>query len=130
MIVETSTLAPSAPLVPTQLSAAMACAYVLWLMQKTKALPWITRHTTGINAAVRAVLSAIATLGITIQWVPNAKQLIIGNLSMVGILYGLWHWFTQYAVAHGFEKLLYVIPGQEPVSGHAAAEGTPRRVAA
>lgn len=105
-------LAPSAPLVPTQLSAAMACGYILWLLQRSKALPWITQHTAGINALIRAVLSAAATLGITFTWQPSDHALIIGNLTAHTILHGLWHWFSQYAAAHGFEKLLFIVPTQ------------------
>ena len=121
MFLDTGTLSPSAPLVPTQLSAAMACGYILFLLQKSKAVPWVTAHTAGINAAIRAVLSAAATLGITFQWLPADHALVIGNLSAAVILHGLWHWFSQYAAAQGFEKLLYVVPGQTaPQSDRAA----------
>ena len=108
MFFEASATAPNAPIIPTQISASMACAYVLFLLQKLKSVPWVTTQTARINAIVRLVLSGIATLGVTIAWQGDAHQLVVGNLYASTILMGLWHWFTQYATAHGFEKLLNV----------------------
>jgi hypothetical protein len=110
MLLDTNTLTPAAPVVPTELSAAVACGYILWLMQRAKSLPWITQHTAAVNAIVRAVISGAATLGITFQWNSSAHSLTIENLTSTVIVHGLWHWFWQYAAAHGFEKLLSITP--------------------
>jgi hypothetical protein len=103
-------ISPTDPILTT-VTAAAGCAYFMQLLQKAKSLPWITAHTTGINVALRAVLSLAATVGIGHAWTPSAGG---GGVFMVTvppamvILNGLWHWFGQFAVQHGFGQLLSV----------------------
>lgn len=106
MILAAGVVGPDAAVVPTQISAAMVCGYLLYLLQKLKSVPWMSVQTEKLNAIIRVVLSGVATLGITIAWNGDAHQLVIGNLYATTILAGFWHWFTQYAATHGFEKIL------------------------
>lgn len=90
----------------TQVTAAAASAYLMNLLQKWEKVPWITQHTAGINHAVRALLALAATVGIGWQWNSADHTLTITGLTLSTIIVGLWHWFSQFAVTHGFGQLL------------------------
>jgi hypothetical protein len=101
-------MTPTDPILAT-VTAGAGCAYFMQLLQKAKSVPWITDHTQGINVALRAVLSLVATLGISHAWTPatgggGAFTLVFPPLSVIAV--GLWHWFGQFAVMHGFGQLL------------------------
>lgn len=96
-------------LLTSQIAAAAACSYLLNLLQKWSKTPWITEHTAGINAAVRAVLALGATVGIGWAWSSGANDthvLMVTIPSFPVLIHGLWHWFSQYAIQHGFGKVL------------------------
>jgi hypothetical protein len=95
-------------LLVSQLTAAAALEYVLRLVQKWRKLPWITQHTQWITVGARAAMSLAAIVGISFQWNGVAHQLIISGLSATTIGIGLWHWFGQYALQHGWGQLLNV----------------------
>lgn len=98
-------------LIFTAVTSSAACAYLLQLLQKWSKTPWITEHTTGINVAVRAVLSAAATVGISVAWnsgSDNSHTLIIAIPSGITLLHGIWHWFGQYALQHFSGKILSI----------------------
>lgn len=92
----------------SQLTAGAALAYLLQLIQKWDKLPWITQHTKVVTVAFRAVLALAATVGISFQWNGAAHTLMIEGLSASTIGMGLWHWFGQYAMQHGWGQLLNV----------------------
>lgn len=98
----------------TQLTAAAASAYLLNLLQRWEKVPWITQHTVGISHAVRAVLALAATVGIGWQWSAADHTLTITGLSLTALLVGGWHWFSQFAVTHGFGQLLNGFKPQSP----------------
>ena len=105
-----------ANLVFTQVTAGAACAYVLRLLQQWKALPWVTSHTTGINTAIRLILSGAATLGISWQWAAadtGGHTLTIAIPSAMVVLHGAWQWFGQYALQHGWGQLFQLNGGQQ-----------------
>lgn len=102
-------------LLTSQIGAAAACAYFMNLIQKWKALPWITQHTEQINFAVRAVLAAGSAIGINTVWNPTDHSLLITGLAVVPILHGVWHWFTQFAMTHLTGKILESKQEQQPV---------------
>jgi hypothetical protein len=97
----------------SQLTWGAAFAYLLLLAQKWEKLPWVTQHTAGISAVVRAVLAGIATIGISVSWNGAAHSLTISNLSFPVIASGLWHWFGQYALQHGWGQLFLVKTNQQ-----------------
>lgn len=111
---------PSSAVVPTQISAAMACGYVLWLLQKAQNLPWVSQTTVKLNAMIRLAAAFGSTIGISIAWSGSTHTLVIGNLTAAVALHGLWHVFTQYAATHGFEKILNVIPSTAVAKGSTA----------
>lgn len=97
----------------TYVTSGAACAYILRLLQKWNKTPWINEYTGQINIAIRAILSFIATVGISYQWDAKAHVLTIGNLEWNVIGVGLWHWLGQYAMQHGWGQLFMVGNGQE-----------------
>lgn len=121
MLFEAGVVGPSSAVVPTQISAAMACGYILWLLQKAQTVPWVSQTTVRLNALIRLIAASASTIGISIAWEPTNHQLIIGNLTLAVILHGLWHVFTQYAATHGFEKILNVIPSTAIAAGKSGA---------
>lgn len=120
MLLEAGTVGPSSAVVPTQISAAMASGYILWLLQKSQTIPWVSQTTVKLNAVIRLIVATGSTLGISIAWEPTNHQLIIGNLTLAVVAHGLWHVFTQYAATHGFEKILNVIPSTGVPGGNTA----------
>jgi len=92
----------------SQITAGAAFAYLLRLVQKWEKIPWITQHTQGITVFVRLALSFVATLGISWQWNGAAHSLTITGLSATTIFLGIWHWFGQYALQHGWGQLFSV----------------------
>jgi hypothetical protein len=105
-----SAMTPTDPILTT-VTAAAGCAYFMQLLQKAKSISWITAHTTGINVALRAALSFGSTIGISHAWTPangggGSFTLVFPPLAVIAI--GLWHWFGQYAIQHGFGQLLSV----------------------
>jgi hypothetical protein len=92
----------------TQVTTAAALAYFLKLLQKWEQLPWITAHTAQVSGWVRAFLALIGTIGISYQWNSTAHSLLITGLSWGVILPGLWHWFGQFALQHGWGQLFNI----------------------
>lgn len=97
----------------TQIGAAAVCAYLVQLLQRWSKIPWITEHTTGINAALRIVTSGAAAIGVHWAWADSSSgghTLSIAIPSFAAILAAGWHWFVQYAIQHGWGNLLSAGP--------------------
>jgi hypothetical protein len=103
-------MTPTDPLL-SSITAAAACSFLLDQAQKSKIVPWITAHTKWINLGVKIALSGASTLGISHAWTPAATgggQFLVTVPATTVILMGLWHWFGQFALQHGFGQLLTV----------------------
>lgn len=121
MLIEAGTVGPSSAIVPTQLSAALACGYILWMLQKAKSIPFISQTTAKLNVILRLIASGASTIGISIAWQSDAHQLVIGNLTAGVILHGLYHLGVQYASTHVSEKIMNIIPSTSVAGGDAGA---------
>lgn len=117
MFIEAGTVGPSSAIVPTQLSAAVACGYLMWLLQKAQSIPWISQATTRLNVIMRLIASGVSTVGISIAWQPANHTLVIGNLTLGVVVIGLYHLAVQYATTHGFEKLMNIVPSTAVAGG-------------
>jgi chromate transport protein ChrA len=117
MLIEAGTIGPGAAILPTQLSSAVACGYIMWLLQKAQSIPWVSQATTRLNVILRLIASGISTIGISVAWEPANHQLIIGNLTAMVVIHGLYHLAVQYATTHGFEKLMNIIPSTSVAEG-------------
>lgn len=87
-----------------QFAAGAVLEYALHLLQRWSKTPWITEHTAGITVAFRALLACCATIGLS--WQYHGGTLIITGLTPAIIGAGIWHLLQQYAVQHGFGKLI------------------------
>jgi hypothetical protein len=121
MFIEAGTIGPSSAIVPTQLSAAVACGYLMWMLQKAQSIPWISQATTRLNVILRLIASSASTIGISIAWRGDTHQLIIGGLTAGAIAAFLYHLAVQYATTHGFEKLMNIIPSTAVAQGETGA---------
>jgi hypothetical protein len=118
MFVETiNSVGPNAAIAPTQLTSALACGYILWMLQKAKSIPYISQTTTKLNVVLRLIASAASTIGISISWQSDTHQLIIGNLTAGVILHGLYHFGIQYASTHASEKIMNILPSTSVAGG-------------
>lgn len=93
----------------TQLTASAASAYFIQLLQKWEKTPWITEHTKGITAMFRVALSGVAALGVSWAWAgtdSGGHTLTLMIPSVLDLAHGVWHWFGQYAITHGFGGVL------------------------
>lgn len=107
-------------LIFTQLTTGAASAYLLQLIQKWRAVPWITEHTDGINRAVRVFMSFIAAIGISYAWsagtADGSHVLSLTIPSWIALFHGIWHWFGQYALQHAWWKVFQIPISSPPVS--------------
>lgn len=93
-----------APSFEDQFAAGAALEFGLKFLQRWSKTPWITEHTTKITVALRALLAFGATIGLS--WHYAGGTLTITGLSVSIVAAGLWHFFRQYAVQHGFGHLI------------------------
>lgn len=106
----------------THLTSAALFAYLLDLLQRWEKVPWITRQTTKLNTAMRLLLSSIATLGIHWTWGgtwSSGRELVIAIPALASIGHALFNLAGQYALQHGWEKLL-LVPMPAPPAAPAA----------
>lgn len=97
----------TSPSLEDQFAAGAALEFGLKFLQRWSKTPWITVHTTKITIAVRILLAFFATIGLQWHYVSsNGGTLTITGLSISILAAGLWHFFRQYAVQHGFGHLI------------------------
>jgi len=89
-----------------QLYFAAAMEYILYTLQKSKSFPSITENKTRIVATTRAILAFFAAVGLTYHFDVEQHQFIVGNIRASVIFIGLYNWFGQYALQHGFGHLI------------------------
>lgn len=100
-----------ANIVYTHLTSAAIFAYLLSYIQQWGKIPWVTRDTKRLNAALRLAMAGIATLGIHLTWAGSASAGWSGTWSVPPILvmtHTAFAWFGQYAVQHGWEKVFNI----------------------
>lgn len=97
----------------TEIGAAAVAAYAIQLAQRWSKLPWITEHTAEMNVIARLITSGVAAVGVSFVWgdLASGGHTLTFTIPPLMILlqntiHGLWHWFVQYAVQHGWGNLL------------------------
>jgi hypothetical protein len=99
---------PTDPIL-SSVTAAAACSFLLDRIQKSEKLPWISAHTTTINTVAKLVMSGLSTIGIAHAWTPSVAgggTLVLTIPALPVIAVGLWHWFGQFAIQHGFGQII------------------------
>lgn len=91
------------------LSTQVAVAAVIsWLLQKIKGSSWfpfITAETEKINRIAAVVLSGLGTLGIVLACSSVERKCTLTWPDAATLAAGLWQWFTQFAILHGWWKV-------------------------
>lgn len=93
------------------LAATGACTYLLQFLQKSAKTPWITAHTTKINAAVRLLLALGASLGLSWGWTSNADHSHVLTIAIPGAMAlakGTVHLVGQYFAQHAAGKVISI----------------------
>jgi hypothetical protein len=88
----------------TQIGAAALLSFFLQWLKSTKYFPWITAETAKLNHFATIVGSGLVAIGLNVHFDKVAHVLTISNLSWAAVGAGAWHWFTQYALTHGWFK--------------------------
>jgi hypothetical protein len=124
---DASVLAPSSPTMPTSVIVAVLSAYVMHLLKAAKSLPKINFYTTKLNFGLRAAMSAIGTIGISLKWAAataGGGTVVIAIPGAMVLLSGLWHWAGQFGVQHGFESVFQIARQLSEVATQSAAGET------
>jgi hypothetical protein len=107
-----SNLSANSPVLPTSVGVAVISAYVLHLAKCAKSLPKINFYSTKLNAIIRAGMSGIGTIGISLSWAAAASgggTVSIAIPSLGVLLAGLWHWAVQFGIQHFSEGALQMM---------------------
>lgn len=102
-------LTPSGPVtafhepLSTKVTASAVTVYVLELIKKWKALPWITSHTKYINRAASVLAAGAGAIGIHSTFDHASGTLIISGLSLATVIGGAWAWLQQFV----FNEIIY-----------------------
>ena len=111
MLLDANVLAPTSPTMPTSLGVAVLSAYVMHLLKSAKSIPAINFYSTKLNFWLRAALSAVGTIGISLKWAAattGGGVIAIQVPALTVFLVGLWHWAVQFGMQHGFESVFQV----------------------
>lgn len=90
--------------ITTQVGAAAGLSFLLQWAKGSKYFPWFTAETAKLNRLATIVGSGLVAVGLNYTWDASSHTLTIANLSFATVGTGLWHWFTQYALTHGWFK--------------------------
>src|SRR5438445_27836 len=85
-----------------QITASAVSVFVLQLIKKSKAIPWISSETPKLNRAIALILAGITALGIHYTYDATAGTLVISGLTLGGVLHASWHYLQSIAVQEGF----------------------------
>jgi len=118
-------LAPNSPVLPTSVGVAVISAYVMHLLKAAKSVPKISFATTKLNAVLRAIMSGVGTIGISLSWAASATgggtvSLAIPSLAV--LLTGLWHWAVQFGIQHFSEGALQMMRQLSEIAKQAASQ--------
>jgi hypothetical protein len=119
-------LEPNSPVLPTSVGVAVISAYIMHLLKAAKSVPKVSFATTKLNAIIRAIMSGIGTIGISLSWAAAATgggTVSIAVPSLGVLLAGLWHWAVQYGLQHFSEGTLQMMRQLSEIAKQAASQG-------
>jgi len=113
----------------TQITASAVAVFVIQLMKRWSALPWITHWTPRVNRVVAIASSFLTAIGVHIAYSSVEHTVVISGLTLTGILGMLWVWVKQFALQEYVYQSAANRTKVVPVAG-AALEVAPPQVAA
>ena len=87
----------------TQFGSGAVAVFIIQLLKKWSALPWISHWTPRVNRAVAIVSSFLTAIGVHVAYSSVEHTLLISGLSLTGILGMIWVWGKQFA----FQEYIY-----------------------
>jgi hypothetical protein len=87
----------------TQFGTGAFVVFLMQLMKKWSALPWISQWTPRVNRAVAVLASFLSTIGIHTAYSSVNHTLLISGLSLTGILGMIVVWAKQFA----YQEFIY-----------------------
>ena len=82
----------------TQITAGAVAVFVIQLMKRWSALPWISHITPKMNRAVAIVSSFLTAVGVHVAYSSVEHTLLISGLTLTGIFGMMWVWVKQFAL--------------------------------
>jgi hypothetical protein len=82
----------------TQITAGAMAVFVIQLMKRWSALPWISQWTPKMNRAVAIGSSFLTAIGVHVAYSSVEHTLLISGLTLTGMLGMLWVWVKQFAL--------------------------------
>jgi len=95
----------------THLTSAALFAYLLSYVQQWSKIPWVTRDTAKVNAALRLVLAFLANAGITWAWSgtwETGRTVLITFPTLAVMAHFVFNLAGQYALQQGGEKVFNI----------------------
>lgn len=117
----------------THLTAGALSAYLLSQLQQWQKIPWVTKDTAKVNAAIRLGLATVANVGIHWTWsgtwaAGRVLTIAIPSLSVLG--HAAFTLAGQYATQHGWEKVFNIGGRIDPKVLNDVAEAIAAKIAA
>lgn len=92
--------------ISNQIAAAALLSFLIQRLKGSTWFPWITAESEKVNRILAIVGSGLAALGIHIACSKVNHQCAVTWVDGMTIASGLWHWATQFAITHGWFKLV------------------------
>ena len=97
------------------MGSAIGVFLIQWL-KNAKWFPWAqATGTKTANRIVAIILALFGATGVHYVWDPTAHTLLLTNLTVVGIVTALWHWFSQFVTQ---ETLYQATANRNGVTNH------------
>jgi hypothetical protein len=112
----------------TQFGSGAVAVFIIQLMKRWSALPWISHWTPRVNRAVAIVSSFLTAIGVHVAYSSVEHTILISGLSLTGIFGMVWVWGKQFA----FQEYIYQssanrtkvdLPGGAVVAGQQVPPG-------
>jgi hypothetical protein len=82
----------------TQISAGAIAVFIIQLLKKWEAVPWISNLTPRVNRLVAIVGAFCSAIGVHVAYSSVQHTLLISGLTLTGILGMGWVWVKQFAL--------------------------------
>jgi hypothetical protein len=112
----------------TQITASAMAVFIIQMMKKWSALPWITQWTPKMNRTVAIASSFLTAIGVHVAYSSVEHTLLISGLSLTGILGMAWVWIKQFALQEyvyqsAANRTKVDLPGGAVIAGQAIPPG-------
>jgi hypothetical protein len=104
-----------------QLVISAMIAWLLNLVKRAEAIPWITHETERLNTITAVIVSGLAAAGIHFRFEGEAGVLTISGLTLAGIIHALWEWAKAYILQEYVSKTAFRSRADSPAGATSPA---------